>query len=141
LSNVNEFEWHRRGIFMTNETIKSIPPLIDTSVLDELQSIMEDEFTDVLQIFLDESVSLMSEIHTAFDEESDNLTRVVHTLKSCSKNVGAMRLGNVSEEIEAHLVNKDIATAKTNLDKLQDVFTESHLVMKKYMQDRLHKVA
>ncbi|GEM_PF-2298770 len=126
---------------MTDESNKNIPPLIDTRVLDELQLIMEDEFTDVLQVFLDESVSLMLEIHTAFDEQSDNLIRVVHTLKSCSKNVGAMRLGGVAEEMEAYLVNNDIATAKTNLDELQDVFTESHVLIKKHMQDHMRDVA
>lgn len=71
---------------MADESTKSVAPLIDTAILDELESIMEEEFADVLQVFLEESVSLMSEIHTAFSEESDNLTRAVHTLKSCRKN-------------------------------------------------------
>jgi HPt (histidine-containing phosphotransfer) domain-containing protein len=126
---------------MTNENVKSIPPLVDTTVLDELQSIMDDEFIDILQLFLEESINLMSEIHAAFVEESDNLIRVVHTLKSCSKNVGAMRLGGIAGEIEKYLVNKDVATAKTNLDELQDVFTESHVLIKKYMQDHMHEIA
>ncbi len=126
---------------MKDESNESIPPLIDTAVLDELRSIMEDEFTEVLQLFLDESVTLMSEIHAAFEEETDNLTRTVHTLKSCSKNVGAMRLGDLAEKMEAFLVNKDVESAKASLDELQELFTQSHLLMKKFMQDNLHKVA
>lgn len=116
---------------MTNEIVNRVAPLIDNEVLDNLQSIMEDEFTDVLQVFLEESVSLMSDIHTAFNEESDNLTRFVHTLKSCSKNVGAMRMGSVAEKMEEYLVSEDVASAKVNLDELQDVFTESHGLIKK----------
>ncbi len=126
---------------MKDESNESIPPLIDNAVLDELQSIMEDEFTEVLQIFLDESVTLMSEIHAAFEEETDNLTRTVHTLKSCSKNVGAMRLGGLAEKMEAFLVNKDVESAKASLDELQELFTQSHVLMKKFMLDNLHQVA
>lgn len=126
---------------MTSEDNNSAPPLIDTTVLDELQSIMEDEFTDVLQVFLDESVSLMSEIHAGFNEESDDLTRVVHTFKSCSKNVGALRLGDMAEKMEAYLIKEDVASAKIDLDELQDVFMQSHVLVKKIMQDNMHEVA
>ena len=126
---------------MTNESVKSVTPLVDKTVLDDLETIMEDEFTDVLQVFLEESVNLMSEIHTAFNEESVNLTRFVHTLKSCSKNVGAMRMGSIAEKMEEYLVNEDVASAKSNLDELQDVFTQSHGLIKKIMEDNIHKVA
>jgi len=126
---------------MTNESTTDITILIDASVLDELKSIMEEEYTDVLQIFLEESVSLMSEIHTAFAEETDNLTRAVHTLKSCSRNVGAKHLGNIAEKIEEHLINKDVTSAKSSLEELQDIFTQSHAWIKKHMQEHMHKAA
>ena len=126
---------------MTIKNNKSIVSLIDETVLDELKSIMDDEFADVLQVFLEESVSLMSDIHAAFDEESGDLTRSVHTLKSCSKNVGAVRLGNIAETMKEYLVNADIAAAKSMLEELQDVFAQSHTQIKKYMQDYMDKVA
>ncbi len=126
---------------MADEKIKSITTLVDNDVLNELKSIMEDEFADVLQIFLDESVSLMSEIHTAFEEESDNMTRAVHTLKSCSRNVGAMHLGMIAEKMEENLINKDISSARSKLDMLQDVFAQSHAKIKKCMQDNMDEVA
>jgi HPt (histidine-containing phosphotransfer) domain-containing protein len=126
---------------MTDKKIKSITTLIDTAVLDELKSIMEDEFADVLQIFLDESVTLMSEVFSAFEEESDNMIRSVHTLKSCSRNVGAMHLGMIAEKMEENLINKDVAAAKSKLDELQDTFTQSHARIKKCMQDNMDEMA
>ncbi len=126
---------------MKHNKVKSITTLVDNDVLNELKSIMEEEFADVLQIFLDESVNLMSEIHTAFEEESDNMTRAVHTLKFCSRNVGAMHLGMISEKMEENLINKDIASAKSKLDELQDVFAQSHVLIKKCMQDNMDEVA
>lgn len=125
---------------MTNESNEGRAPIIDLAVLDELQLIMEDEFVDVLQIFLDESVNLMSEIHAAFNEESDNLTRSVHTLKSCSRNVGAMYMGNIAEKMEELLIKEEVDSAKSNLDELQEVFTQSHALIKKHMEEHTHEV-
>jgi histidine phosphotransfer protein HptB len=126
---------------MKKENIENISSLIDESVLDELKSIMDDEFVDVLQVFLEESVNLMSEIHTAFEEDSENLKRAIHTFKSCSRNVGAVRLGDITEVMKGHIDNDDIASAKNMLDELQDVFTQSHAQIKKCMQDHMDRVA
>ena len=126
---------------MINESNESVPPLIDTNALNELQSIMEEEFAEVLQVFLDESVTLMSEIHAGFEEQADNLTRSVHTLKSCSKNVGAMRLGSIAEKMETHLLKEDVAASKAYLEDLQEVFAQSHALIKEFMQGKIDQVA
>jgi len=126
---------------MKNDSKKDTPPLIDKTVLDDLQSIMEDEYTEVLQIYLEESISLMSDIHTAFDEESDNLIRAVHTLKSSSKNVGAVQLGDIAAKMEALLNDNNVVSARTYLDELQDVFTQSHALIKKYAQPEMQEAA
>lgn len=122
-------------------TDKDIIPLIDKSVLNELKSIMEDEFTDVLQVFLEDSISLMSEIHAAFNEESENRISAVEALKSCSNNVAATHLGMVARNIEENLVNGEIESARNKLDELQEVFTRSHAEIKKCMQHNLNEVA
>ena len=119
---------------MSDEKNEDTPPLIDMSALDELQLIMEDEFTEVLQIYLDESISLMTDIHTGFDEESDSLLRAVHTLKSSSYNVGAKRLGFIAEKMEALIKIKDIESARSCLDELQETYAQSHTLIKKHTQ-------
>ena len=115
--------------------------LLDESVLKDLKLIMEDEFTEVLQVFLDESIGLMSEIHQAFEEDPENVARKVHTLKSCSNNVGATCLGEVAENIRQHLIDGNVDVAREKLGELQDVFTESHAQVKKCMKDNMDKVA
>jgi PAS domain S-box-containing protein len=115
--------------------------LLDANVLNELRDIMEDEFTEVLQLYLDESVSLMSDIHAGFSEEPDKLLRALHTLKSSSRNVGAMRLGDIAANMEALVKAEDVGSAKVHLDDLQEVFTETHALINKYTQDDVHKVA
>lgn len=126
---------------MESKMTKSNSSLIDESVLNELKSIMDDEFADVLQVFLEESVRLMSEIHLAFEEESENLTDVVQMFRSCSNNVGAMRLEEIAEDMQQCLESDDVSSAKNRLDELQDVFTQSHALIKKCMQDNMDRVA
>lgn len=142
------FKWlninneHNNEVYtMSNENDSGQSSVLDASVLEELRAIMEDEFAEILQIYLDESVSLMSDIHNGFNEESDSLLRAVHTLKSSSNNVGGTVLGEVAARMEALVKDNDIETAKTHLNELQDVFTKTHSHIKKYMEDVINDVA
>jgi PAS domain S-box-containing protein len=116
---------------------KSNGVIIDETVLSSLKEIMEDEFIEVLKLYMDESVSLMSDIHAGFSEEPDELLRAVHTLKSSSLNVGAMCLGDIAANMEALVKSGDIDAAKMYLDDLQDSFTETHSMMNQYAQSNV----
>ncbi|MCZ6803590.1 MAG: Hpt domain-containing protein [Proteobacteria bacterium] len=126
---------------MKNESNEDVPPLIDKSVLDELRSIMEDEYTEVLQIYPEESINLMTEIHSGFAEDSENLLRFVHTLKSSSKNVGVMRLGFIAEKMEVLIRDNNVESARTCPDELQDVFAQSHVLIKTHVQGDIQAAA
>jgi PAS domain S-box-containing protein len=120
---------------------KSQETILDDNVLADLRDIMEDEFMEVLQLFLDESVSLMSDIHAGFSEEPDKLSRSVHTIKSSSRNVGAMRLGQVAEKMEALIKAENIDAAKEYLDEFQEIYIETHSQIKKYIESSIHDLA
>ena len=120
-------------------TIKGV--LIDESVLNELRKIMEDKFTEVLHLYLEESVGLMSYVHAGFYEESDKLLFAVCTLKSCNNNVGAKHLGEIAVKMEALVKAGNIDAARIHLDDLQDVFSETHGQIKKYVQNEVREVA
>jgi len=113
---------------------KSNAVILDETVLSTLKEIMEDEFVEVLKLYMDESVSLMSDIHAGFSQEPDELLRAVHTLKSSSLNVGAMHLGDIAANMEALVKTDDIEAAKMYLDDLQDSFTKTHSMMNQYTQ-------
>ena len=126
---------------MSVENINDRLPVIDQAALEELRLIMEDEFADILQVYLDDSISLMSEVHSGFNEQHDALLRAAHTLKSSSNNVGAKRLGDISERIERYVKGNDIESARMHLDELQDAFTDTHSHIKEYMEHQLNIVA
>ncbi|GJM04121.1 MAG: hypothetical protein DHS20C09_01120 [marine bacterium B5-7] len=120
---------------------KSNEVMLDEAVLSSLKEIMDDEFIDVLKIYMDESVSLMSDIHSGFSDESDELLRAVHTLKSSSLNVGAMRLADTAANMEVLVKSGDINAAKMYLDDLQDNFTETHSMMNQYTRSNVNAAA
>lgn len=124
---------------MSDEKNEGTPPVIDISALDELRLIMEDEFTDVLQMYLDESITLMTEIHTGFDDETDSLLLGVQALKSSSYNVGAKRLGFIAEKMEVLIKTKEIESARSYLDELQEVYAQSHSLIKKLLQKNVQE--
>lgn len=121
--------------------IKSDGAILDETVLSTLKEIMEDEFVEVLILYMDESVSLMSDIHAGFSQAPDELLRAVHTLKSSSLNVGAMRLGDTAANMEALVKSGDIDAAKMYLDDLQGSFTETHRMMNQYTQSNVNAEA
>lgn len=115
--------------------------LLDDKALNDLRDIMDDEFIEVLQLYLEESVSLMSDIHVGFSEGPDKLLHAVQALRSSSHNVGAVCLGEMVAKMEKHLLKEELESAKEMLDELQDVFTETHGLIKNHAQSEMQKAA
>ncbi|MCR5702723.1 MAG: response regulator [Lachnospiraceae bacterium] len=66
-----------------------------------------------------------NEIKTAFDNEDwDTYTINVHALKSSSRQIGAMELGNLAEALEKAGKSGDIETIKSDTDTALSVFNE-----------------
>ncbi len=140
--NLNEVDQESEENDMNDQSHNTSQEIVlDENVLSELRDIMEDEFIEVLQLYLEESVTLMSDIHAGFSEEPDKLLRAVHTLKSSSSDVGAKCLGEISAKMEALIKTEDIDSAKTHLDDLQEVFTETHGLINKYVQSDMQEAA
>lgn len=116
-------------------------PVLNKDTLLELSSIMEDEFADILRVYLDELVILMSDVHSGFNEQAELLLRSVHTLKSSSNNVGAEKIAIIAKEMEFLVKENNIEDARTHLSALQDAFTETHAEVKKYMESVINDVA
>ncbi len=74
---------------------------IDTSVLEELYEIMEEDFVGLLLTFLQNSPNQLAEIEKAVVAgDLASLVLPAHSLKSSSANVGAMTLSELARELE-----------------------------------------
>ncbi len=110
-------------------------PLIDKQVLNKLRAIMEDEFDEVISIYLEDSLSLMSDIHDAFIHDPESITRPIHTLKSSSHSVGAKQLAAVAQQMETLVKKHEKPAASAMLDQLQEIYTESHNALVQIQQE------
>ena len=75
---------------------------LNTAVLEELKMIMEDEFSSLLETFLEESAKQFAEVQNAWAEQDmDQLRRSAHTLKGSCGNIGAETLQGTCQHLES----------------------------------------
>ncbi|SFR89387.1 Hpt sensor hybrid histidine kinase [Stenotrophomonas maltophilia] len=76
-------------------------PVLDRSVLDELQAVIGDAATQIVSVYLEDAPAMVQALQQAAqDHDGQRLQTVAHSLKSSSANVGAMSLSAVAQRIE-----------------------------------------
>ena len=73
---------------------------MDPQVLSGLQEVMEDEYPKLLDTFLDDSQKRIEALHQARDD-AKALGRIAHSFKGSSGNLGALRLAQLCQKLEA----------------------------------------
>ncbi len=89
---------------------------IDASVLDGLAELQETGSQSlvqrVVQAYLESSEKLALQLHAAIDSaDADSVARTVHTLKSSSANVGALKLADLCKTLETAGRQSDLSSA------------------------------
>ena len=81
--------------------VPSIFPVLDHSMLDELQEIAGDETARIVGLFLEDAPRLIARLESASTiPDLDAMRDAAHTLKSSSANVGAMALSTAAKRVE-----------------------------------------
>ncbi len=76
-------------------------PVLDHSMLDELQEIAGDETARIIGLFLEDAPRLIAQLEGAASlPDLDAMRDAAHTLKSSSANVGAMALSTAAKRVE-----------------------------------------
>ena len=76
-------------------------PVLDYSMLDELQEIAGDETARIVGLFLEDAPRLIAKLENASTgPDLDAMRDAAHTLKSSSANVGAMALSTAAKRVE-----------------------------------------
>ena len=76
-------------------------PVLDHSMLDELQEIAGDETARIVSLFLEDAPRLIARLESASTiPDLDAMRDAAHTLKSSSANVGAMALSTAAKRVE-----------------------------------------
>ena len=76
-------------------------PVLDRSVLEELQSVIGPAALQIVSVFLEDAPALVQSLQQAAQaNDVERLQALSHTLKSSSANVGALSLSSVARRIE-----------------------------------------
>jgi signal transduction histidine kinase/CheY-like chemotaxis protein/HPt (histidine-containing phosphotransfer) domain-containing protein len=96
---------------------------LDETVLQRLRESVGDEFfQELVEVFVSESGTMMAELHRAASEgDTESLHRVAHTLKSNSASFGAMSLSELCREMEE---KSKIQTPETTRAQVEQIVRE-----------------
>lgn len=74
---------------------------LDADIIAELKDIMEDDFSILLETYLDDASQKLAAIKTTLDNnDSSEVRELAHSLKGASCNIGALPLSRICESVE-----------------------------------------
>jgi HPt (histidine-containing phosphotransfer) domain-containing protein len=95
---------HHDELPATRADAEEVDDLLDHRVLDELRQVMGDDYKNVIHSYLQHSSQLFTKMrHMAGEGNIEEVTRSAHSFKSSSKNVGAIKLGDMAMQLEQKL--------------------------------------
>ncbi|MBQ4812851.1 hypothetical protein A7985_02635 [Pseudoalteromonas luteoviolacea] len=94
--------------------------IIDETCLENMQSLLGDQFNDTLEFCLTEFERLENEVKMTINSDLEAATRNAHSLKSNAAQFGAMSLSDVAREIEMALLANEVERAKAEIDNLSE---------------------
>jgi HPt (histidine-containing phosphotransfer) domain-containing protein len=115
-------------------------PILDLEALQEAKAMMKAKFPTMVQYFLEDSQSYLEEIQTGISQA--NLSKLIpaaHTLKSSSRQMGAILMSDMAKNIEAlardisDQASPDMAPLLTLLPPLERTFAQTREAFEPYL--------
>lgn len=106
--------------------------ILDANVVQNAQKILKHQYKPMVQVFIDQTKMTIGKIDKLVNENNvDEIIRPAHTLKSTSKQMGAMTMSQLAKEIEA--TAKQIAAgnqdAGQGMKKISGLLNKAKLVI------------
>jgi signal transduction histidine kinase/DNA-binding response OmpR family regulator len=108
--------------------------VLDDSVLRELREIMDDDYQSLLRTYLRNAPQLLDQIQDAIDRRDvEAMVIPVHSLKSSSANVGALRLSECARAAEGLARNGQLAEAEAAFQDVQFAFSDAAAALQTHL--------
>ena len=108
--------------------------LLDLDVIDELKQVMGDDYRKVIHSYLQHSSQLFTQMkHMASEGNAEEVLRSVHSFKSSSKNVGAIKLGDKALALEEQLRNNQEVDLNYSVQELLVEYARVAKVLEKLL--------
>ena len=98
---------------------------INKDTIEELKMLMEDDFSILIETFITDSDERVDSLKSAIESMDANSVReIAHGFKGSSSNLGAVRLSEVSFELESMGRDNCLDNAPVKYDELLNAYSE-----------------
>ena len=99
-----------------NPKLEVIMVTINEDTIDELRELMEDDFIELIQSFIDDIQVKIQQIQNAIEHcDCDSLRQKSHSLKGSARNIGAEEMSDLCYHLEK-------AGKEKNLEDVQEIY-------------------
>lgn len=99
---------------------------INTAQFEELKDLLEEDFIDLIQTYMNDSETRIDELNKAFSNQDDRLGfEAAHSLKGASSNLGATQLSELCYQLQEVCRDNQISQNRALIDS---VIAECHAV-------------
>ena len=108
---------------------------VDAETLDSLRELMEEEFPELVQSYLDDTRDLLDKIADAIKNgDTKELQLHAHALKSSSANMGALGVSSNAAELERLGKEGTTENAAPLLDNVREEYANVRTVLERELQ-------
>lgn len=109
-------------------------PHLDEEALTELQDVMEDEFTVLIETYLRDSFDRIQSLRDAIKvSDADAFGKTAHSFKGSSINIGAPRLGELCLKAEEAAKDSQLNEAAAVVDAIETEFWRVEETLKRFL--------
>lgn len=111
------------------ESTKKILAMKET--IDQLKQLLGDEFSALVNAFEQDNRKHLKSIEQLIDnDEAEQVSRQVHSIKGASSNLGAIELASVCQQLEAQAKDGDLSNAKELLAQIHQEFEKAIKILR-----------
>ena len=97
----------------------------DTDAMDMLKEVMEDEFSELMQVYLDDSDTRLPQLFDAVrNADATTVRELAHSFKGASSNISAAPLAALCLELEMAGKSGDLSSADAILGRIEIEYSQ-----------------
>lgn len=118
----------------SKNSIENAAPILDMIVVDKVHDLLGDKFGEMIEIYIKNSAKYTADIMTAMQKKNiEDIVIPSHTLKSISKQIGAILLSEIAENVEDMVRNSQMDSAES-IGHLSEIIDELEPVVIKTIE-------
>ncbi len=118
-------------------THEDYPEYVNLQTLHTLSAVMGEVFDELIPAYLESADKCFNEAAGLIDQgDLETAERLFHSLKSSSRNLGAMPLGGYAEQLESTMREKRIDELEPDFSQARDMYQQVRKILLEFQESR-----